>query len=74
MGVFVESGESDIRGFAAAYHITYPVGKDNGIARQLNTFGIPLTIFVSRNGMAVKRYIGAIDYKELVAGIDAALK
>ncbi len=74
MGVFVESGESGIREFVAAYHITFPVGKDNGLAEKLNAFGIPLTIFVSRNGMVVKRYIGAIDYRELTSGIDAAFK
>lgn len=68
------SGAEDIRKFAEAYRITFPVGRDSGIAQKLGARGIPVTIFLDRNGRIAKRHIGGIDYAQLSTNIEAILK
>ena len=36
LGVFVISEEDKIKKFVEAYHLTFPVGKESGIATELN--------------------------------------
>jgi hypothetical protein len=64
---------SDIRQFAAKYHLTYPVGLENGIANALGAVGIPEVIFINKKGQIVKRHLGPMKYADLVSGIEASL-
>ena len=73
LGVSVLSEDDDIK-FSEAYTITFPVGKENGIGRMLGVMGIPLTVFISREGKITKKFIGDISYAELTANIRAMLK
>jgi len=73
-GVFAQSGEGDIKKFVDTFKITFPVGRDNGLARDLGVRVIPVTLFIDKNGRIVKRHIGAIDYKQLSSNIEAILK
>ncbi len=68
------SGDSDIRKFLETYKITFPVGKDNGLARSLGARGLPVTVFIARDGRIVSRHIGAITREELASNIEAILK
>lgn len=64
---------SDIRQFTAKYHLTYPVGLENGIAGALGAVGIPEVIFINKKGQIVKRHLGPMKYADLVSGIKASL-
>ncbi len=74
MGIFVMGGDDDIKKFAETYKITFPVGRDNGLARDLGVRGIPVTVFIDKKGRIVKRHIGIIDYRELSSNIGKLLK
>lgn len=68
------SGEADIKKITEIYHITFPVGKDTGIIKRFNIRGLPVTIFVAKDGRVVKKHFGEIDYDQLVLNIEALLK
>jgi hypothetical protein len=68
------SSDDDIRKFAETYKITFPVGKENGIAGPLGVHGIPVTVFIGKDGRIAGRYIGAITYTELDENIRTLLK
>jgi len=55
LGVFAQSKEKDIRKFAKKYQLTYPVGKENGIAEALGANGIPETFFITKDCRKVLR-------------------
>ena len=73
LGVFVQSDDKEIREFAETYHQTFPVGKDTGTAEALDVKAIPVTLFIDKNGVIVKRHRNTIDYEELVTGIEMLL-
>jgi hypothetical protein len=56
------------------YKITFPVGRENGIAEKLGVKGIPVTVFLDKNGRVAKRHIGVINHVELSSNIEAILK
>lgn len=63
-----------MRKFAETFKITFPVGRENGIAEKLGVKGIPATVFLDKNGRIAKRHIGMINYEQLVSNIEAILK
>ncbi|VAW37769.1 hypothetical protein MNBD_DELTA03-814 [hydrothermal vent metagenome] len=65
---------NDIKEFAAKYHLSYPVGQENGIAEALGVTGIPEFVFVDKEGRIVKRHSGNLSYNELVRRIKGLLK
>jgi peroxiredoxin len=74
LGIFVRSGDDEIRKFVEAHHITFPVGKDNGIARGLRATAIPTTVFISGDGRIVRRVFGPVDYSRIVLGLEQIIK
>jgi len=56
------------------FKITFPVGMDNGLAKDLGAQGVPATIFIDKKGKIVKRHFGIIDYEQLSSNIEAMLK
>jgi len=54
--------------------MTFPVGREDGIAGMLSVRGMPATVFVARDGRIIKRHIGVITYEELTSNIEAMLK
>lgn len=73
LGVFAMSEEKEIKEFAEAYHLTFPVGKESGIADQLKVKGMPETIFIGRDGQIAKRHSGSINDEDLQAGVKELL-
>ena len=73
LGVFVKSKDKEIREFAETFHQTFPVGKDSGVAKALDIKGIPVTLFIDRDGRIVKRHRDIINYEELSIGIEELL-
>jgi len=74
LGVFVMSKDEEIKKFVETYKMTFPVGRENGIAGILGVKGIPSTVFVGKDGRIIKRHNGAISYEELASNIEAILK
>jgi len=74
LGVFVKSKDDEINKFVETYRMTFPVGREDGIAGMLSVKGIPATVFVAKDGRIIKRHIGVITYEELASNIEAILK
>ena len=74
IGVFVRSSDDDIRKFAEAYKLTFPVGRENGIAGPLDVLSIPTIVFVGKDGRIVKRHRGQITFVEIEENVKAILK
>jgi hypothetical protein len=68
------SRDDEIKKFVETYKITFPVGRENGISGILSVRGIPVTVFVAKDGRIIKRHIGVITYEELASNIEAILK
>ncbi len=73
LGLFA-SKDKEIKAFADKFQLTYPVGKESGIATILWVKAIPETLFIDKEGRIVKRYSGTISYDELTAEIGTLLK
>ena len=54
--------------------MTFPVGRENGIAEKLGVRGIPVTVFLDKTGRISGRHIGLITYDQLASGIEPMLK
>ena len=59
--------------FAETFHLTFPVGQENGIAKALEAGKLPTIFFISRDGQVVKQLGGKVSSEELNAGIEAIL-
>lgn len=70
----MRSKDAEIKKFVDAYKMTFPVGKEDGIAEKLGVRGIPVTVFVAKDGKIVKRHMGVISQEELTSNIEAMLK
>ncbi len=68
------SSDAEIRKFVETFKITFPVGKDKGLAQMLGTRGIPVTVYIDRKGRIVKRHIGRVTYADLSSSIESILK
>jgi thioredoxin-related protein len=64
----------DIRKFVETYKITFPVGRDKELAKMFGVRGLPVTVFVAKNGRIVKQHFGIITREELNSNIEAILK
>ncbi len=74
LGVFTMGQDEEIKKFAETYKITFPVGKDKELAKQFGVMGLPVTVFVAKNGRISKQYFGLITREELKSNIEAILK
>lgn len=70
----MKSKDDEIKKFVETYKMTFPVGREDGIAGMLSVRGMPATVFVARDGRIIKRHIGVITYDELTSNIEAMLK
>ena len=68
------SENEDIKKFVETYKITFPVGKDEDLAKKFGVMGLPVTVFVAKNGRISKQHFGLITRDELKSNIEAILK
>lgn len=73
LGAFAMSQEKHIKQFAKRFHLTYPIGLENGIAASLGAKGIPETFFINKNGVITTRYSKKIKYREIKSAIEKIL-
>src|SRR5690242_5347800 len=62
LGIDFEEASSDAANFLQAYHVTYPIGldTDGSVASKYGITALPQTIFINRQGTAVKRVAGEL--------------
>jgi len=70
LNVFVMSDLDDIKSFVKKYRLTFPVGRDAGMAKQFRIKGVPVTIFIDKTGQVRQRHLDKIAFAELQAGIE----
>ena len=71
VGVDVRDAPEDARRFLTEFGVTYANGPDpGGVEATYDGVGIPLTVFISRDGAVRRSWIGPLDEQHLVAVID----
>lgn len=73
LGAFYMSKRKDIEKFAKQHHLTFPVGKAKGVAKEIRVETIPEVVFISRTGEVVKRLKGRFSAQDLQAAIEQIL-
>ncbi len=75
MGVIVQDSEADARRFLAEAGITFPTGLDVDvkIARSFRLIGMPLTVFLTRDGRIADHVTGPISEEYLAAKVRGLL-
>jgi cytochrome c biogenesis protein CcmG/thiol:disulfide interchange protein DsbE len=70
LSLFIRSSDKGIKKFIRRNGVTFPVGKDNGMARKLGVWGIPVTFLIAKDGKIKKRYFGRINQPAIRQGIE----
>ena len=67
IGVDLQDRESDARAYISEFDVTYPNGTDTGgkISVDYGVIGLPVTFFVSKEGVVERRWVGAIGREKL---------
>ena len=67
IGVDLQDREADARAYIRDFGVTYPNGTDIGgkISVDYGVIGLPVTFFVSREGVVERRFVGAISRAKL---------
>lgn len=74
LNVFVGSKDNDIKEFVETFHLSTPVGGDNGMTKAFHITSIPVTVFIGKDGEIKKQVNGTIKYKPLHEGIQELLQ
>ena len=72
VGVNIQDREEDARAYLREFDVTYPNGLDvDGKATvSYGGIGIPVTFFVNKEGIIERRWVGAINERQMVAWVD----
>ncbi len=67
VGIDTDDAEADARAFVQAFGVTYPNGldPDGEITVDFGVIGLPVTFFVDRDGLIVRRWVGEIPGPQL---------
>jgi len=68
------SKDRDIKQFVEKFKITFPVGRDDGIAEMFGIRGVPVTLFLGKNGRLAEKHPGEITAAELRQSIEKLLQ
>jgi cytochrome c biogenesis protein CcmG/thiol:disulfide interchange protein DsbE len=73
-GLDIQDLRPDARAFLSEFGTTYPSVReaDREVAKEYGATGIPETFFIDSRGNVVGHVIGAIDNKQIAAGVGAA--
>ncbi len=76
VGVFVQDTERNARTFSKGMGLSFPVGldSDSQIAREFRFVGMPLTVFVAKDGTIAKRVAGPLSEEDLIKEIQQLLE
>lgn len=72
--LFDNSTQEEIAEFAEVFHLTFPVGKENGIARAVEAQGFSsVFVFITRDGEVARVSAGPLSAAEISAAIEDML-
>ena len=76
IGVDLQDRLEDALRYIREFDITYPNGPDptGEIAINYGVSGLPVTFFVSKKGMILRRWVGAIEKEVLISSIQEIMK
>lgn len=76
LGVDIWDSEPDARAFIKEFGLTYPNGADPGgaIANQYGVTGVPETYFIGKDGKVTRKFIGAVNERQMIASIEEILR
>ncbi|MDP2643314.1 MAG: TlpA disulfide reductase family protein [Desulfobacterales bacterium] len=76
LGVDIQDRLEDALSYIREFNVTYPNGQDptGEIAIDYGVSGLPVTFFISKKGEIIRRWVGAINQKELVGTIEEMRK
>ena len=68
VGVTVQDDQADSQAFLKELSVSYPSGADEGnqIALRYQLTGLPTTVFINRDGIISRKWIGAISERQLL--------
>ena len=75
LGVGIQDTEEDAEAYLREFDITYPSGldRDGVITVDYGVIGLPVTFWVGSDGTVERRWVGAVDERQLVTWIDELL-
>jgi len=71
LGVNIQDRKKDALSYIREFNVTYPNGPDptGEITIDYGVSGLPVTFFISKKGMIVRRWVGAIEKSVLISAI-----
>lgn len=68
VGIDIQDSEADARNYLNEFDVTYPNGRDvdGKITVEYGVVGLPVTFFVSKEGLIERRWVGAIPESRLL--------
>lgn len=75
VGVDIQDAEEDALEYLAEFNVTYPNGPDldGKITVDYGVVGLPVTFFVSKEGIVERRWVGAVPESQVVTGVQALI-
>ncbi len=74
LGVAAQTNESDVRSFIEEYHLAWPVGISDEVARNYGTYGLPDNFLFKPDGSLMKHSVGFMQEQLLRSMVEDALK
>jgi cytochrome c biogenesis protein CcmG/thiol:disulfide interchange protein DsbE len=76
LGIDLQDKLEDALAYLREFNVTYPNGPDptGEISINYGVSGLPVTFFVSKSGMIVRRWVGAIERSVLISAIEEIMK
>jgi cytochrome c biogenesis protein CcmG/thiol:disulfide interchange protein DsbE len=76
LGVNIQDRKKDALSYIREFNVTYPNGPDptGEISIDYGVSGLPVTFFISKKGMIVRRWVGAIEKSVLIRAIEEIMQ
>ena len=76
IGVDIQDSERDALAYIREFDVTYPNGTDTKgrITVSYGVSGIPVTFFVDKKGIVVRRWVGALKHQQLIDWVNELLE
>ena len=75
LGVDIQDTEEDGRAYLREFDVTYPNGidRDGKITVDYGVIGLPVTFMIGKNGIVERRWVGAVDERQVITWIEELL-
>jgi len=75
LSVDIGEGREIVQAFAQEHGLTFPIllDEDDGVAQKYRVRGVPLSLFINRQGVVQTRYTGPLDESLIEKYLDQIL-